>query len=336
MQEREPEAQRSSAEPPTKDLSQAAAGFLRGLIAADYSRCTIEASAVDLRQFLEFLRSRQIERIDTVERTDVSEFAAALADPDGYLAGPSAGAPEGQSQPRRPRPYARSTISRKLSVVRSFLRFCEENGLAGIDPSVGVGSPRLPRRLPQVLSQEQIALLLEQIDRTKPLDMRDRALFELIYSCGLRCQEALDLELRDINFDSCEIRAKGKGRKERVVPVGELALDAMERYLREGRPRLVKKGMEQDHVFLSRTGRPLSASDVRRRLAGYLVSAGAPAGTSPHTLRHSFATHLLEGGADLRTIQELLGHSSLRTTQVYAHVSAAHLRKTYRRAHPRA
>ena len=174
------------------------------------------------------------------------------------------------------------------------------------------------------------------IKGTDALEMRDRALFELIYSSGLRCQEALDLQVRDISFSSCEVRAKGKGRKVRVVPVGALALGALERYLREGRTQLVSGGAQEEHVFVSRTGRPLSSSDVQRRLARYLAQAGIPAGTSPHTLRHSFATHLLEGGADLRSIQELLGHSSLRTTQVYAHVSAAHLRKAYRRAHPRA
>jgi site-specific recombinase XerD len=201
---------------------------------------------------------------------------------------------------------------------------------------VGVSSPKLPKRLPQVLTPEQVDGLLESMKATNALEMRDRALFELIYSSGLRCQEALDLQVRDISFSSCEVRAKGKGRKVRVVPVGALALGALERYLREGRTRLVANGAQEEHLFLSRTGRPLSSSDVQRRLARYLAQAGAPAGTSPHTLRHSFATHMLEGGADLRSIQELLGHSSLRTTQVYAHVSAAHLRKAYRRAHPRA
>jgi integrase/recombinase XerC/integrase/recombinase XerD len=187
-----------------------------------------------------------------------------------------------------------------------------------------------------VLTPVQTADLLDAMGADKPLEVRDRALFELIYSSGLRCQEVLDLELRDINLGAREVRVKGKGRKVRVIPVGEVALDALDRYLREGRSRLVKEAAQDDHVFLSRTGRPLSSSDVQRRLARYLARAGAPRGTSPHTLRHSFATHLLEGGADLRVIQEMLGHSSLRTTQVYTHVSAAHLRWAYRKAHPRA
>jgi site-specific recombinase XerD len=269
----------------------------------------------------------------------VAAFVAALADTEGRAASgarDASSSPVGDEHGRGTRPYARSTIARKLSVVRTFLRFCEEEGIIAASPATGVSSPKLPRRLPQVLSPEQAARLLDIIGGAKPLELRDRALFELIYSSGLRCQEALDLTLRDVGFDTSEIRAKGKGRKVRIVPVGAPALKALDRYLREGRPRLVTAGAQEDHVFLSRTGRPLSSSDVQRRLARYLAGAGAPMGTSPHTLRHSFATHLLEGGADLRVIQELLGHSSLRTTQVYAHVSATHLRKTYRRAHPRA
>jgi integrase/recombinase XerC/integrase/recombinase XerD len=267
----------------------------------------------DLRQFARFLAERGVERPDNVQRRDVTDFAAALAEPIRV------DEPEGAHEAR---PYARSTVARKLSVVRSFLRFCEENGLLAANPAQSVASPKLPRRLPQVLTAEQMAGLLESIGGSKPLELRDRALFELIYSSGLRCQEALDLMLRDVNFDSRQIRAKGKGRKVRVIPVGAPALSALERYLREGRASLVAGGSEEDHIFLSRTGRPLSSSDVQRRLARYLAKAGA--------------THLLEGGADLRVIQELLGHSSLRTTQVYAHVSAAHLRRAYRRAHPRA
>jgi integrase/recombinase XerC/integrase/recombinase XerD len=322
------------------EVEQAIAAFLRGLVAADYSIRTIEAAAVDLGQFGAFLGASGVTAVDRISRADVSEFAAALADPVGpgiraFLHGSQLDHTSGAGQ-RGPKPYARSTIARKLSVVRSFLSFCEENGLVETSPATGVGSPRVPRRLPQVLTPVQAADLLEAMGADKPLEVRDRALFELIYSSGLRCQEVLDLRLRDLNLGSREVRVKGKGRKVRVIPVGEVALDALERYLGEGRPRLARDVANDDHVFLSRTGRPLSSSDVQRRLARYLARAGAPRGTSPHTLRHSFATHLLEGGADLRVIQEMLGHSSLRTTQVYTHVSAAHLRRAYRKAHPRA
>jgi site-specific recombinase XerD len=313
---------------PAWAIDQAIAGFVRALIAADYSARTIEASLSDLRQFAAFLASRGVAAPDEVGRDDVTAFAASLADVPQ--------SPGEHERSSRKRPYARSTICRKLSVVRGFLKFCEENALLASSPATNVSSPKLPRRLPQVLTPDQVGTLLDMIGGSTPLELRDRALFELIYASGLRCQEALDLKLGDISFDSAHLRAKGKGRKVRMVPVGVPALTALERYVREGRARLVRGGSEENHVFISRNGRPLSSSDVQRRLARYLARAGAPVGTSPHTLRHSFATHLLEGGADLRVIQELLGHSSLRTTQVYAHVSAAHLRRAYRKAHPRA
>jgi integrase/recombinase XerC len=320
------------------ELDRAVAAFLRGLMAADYSQRTVKAASSDLRQFVGYLDKRGVRHFDSLRRADLVAFVAELSDPAATFAGAKsateAGGPGEVSVARRA--FARSTIARKLSVIRTFLGFCEEEGFLKASPAVGVSAPKLSRRLPQVLTATQVNELLESINGANALEMRDRALFELIYSSGLRCQEALDLRLRDIGFASNEIRAKGKGRKVRVVPVGALALGALERYLREGRTQLVSDGAQEEHVFVSRTGRPLSSSDVQRRLARYLAQAGAPAGTSPHTLRHSFATHLLEGGADLRSIQELLGHSSLRTTQVYAHVSAAHLRKAYRRAHPRA
>jgi integrase/recombinase XerC len=320
------------------DPEMAIAAFLKRLVAADYSPRTVKAAASDLRQFACFLDQQGLRGLDRLERGDLVEYVTWLAEPPAVDKTPPVARDVSGERPVRAakKPCARSTIARKLSVVRTFLGFCEEEGLLLASPAVGVSSPKLPRRLPQVLTAEQVDGLLESIEASNALEMRDRALFELIYSSGLRCQEALDLQVRDISFSSCEVRAKGKGRKVRVVPVGALALGALERYLREGRTQLVANGAQEEHVFLSRTGRPLSSSDVQRRLARYLAQAGVPAGTSPHTLRHSFATHLLEGGADLRSIQELLGHSSLRTTQVYAHVSAAHLRRAYRRAHPRA
>jgi integrase/recombinase XerC len=308
----------SRAEGAAELLEETVSAFLRGLIAAGYSMRTVEAAGSDLAQLMAFLDSRGISRVAEVVRSDIAAFAADLA--------------EGKR--------ARSTIARKLSIVRRFFVFAEENHVIACSPAAGVASPRLPKRLPQVLTPEQAGRLIDGISGTSPLQLRDRALFELIYSSGLRCQEVLDLRLCDLNLDSRHVRVKGKGQKVRMVPVGEMAVTALDDYLRQGRTGLVKLAVSpsgpSDRIFLSKSGRPLSASDVHRRLTRYLSRSDAPAGTSPHTLRHSFATHLLEGGADLRSIQELLGHSSLRTTQVYTHVSAAHLRKAYRKAHPRA
>jgi len=320
------------------DLGQAVTSFLGGLVAADFSHATVKAVSSDLTQFLDFLASRGIGAFGDIKRADVAAYVSTLAD-RGVETEEQLG-PSGRDQSgvgaMAAHGLARSTIARKLSVIRTFFAFCEEEGLIVSSPAAGVSSPKLPRRLPQVLTPVQVDELLEGMKGDQPLELRDRALFELIYSSGLRCQEAIDLRVGDVSFDSNEVRAKGKGRKVRMIPVGGLAVEALQRYLQRGRTRLVRTASQEDHVFVSKTGRPLSSSDVRRRLARYLAQAGAPAGTSPHTLRHSFATHLLEGGADLRSIQEMLGHSSLRTTQVYAHVSAAHLRKAYKQAHPRA
>jgi len=336
MQE-EPAGPTSS--PLARDLPQAVSAFVRGLIAAGYSPRTVDATVSDLGQFVTFLGRRGLERVDGITRADVAGFVASLADGSVTASNERGSPPADQptTVPRNGRPAARSSIARKLSVVRGFLRFCEENGLIDTSPAMGVASPKVPRRLPQVLTAEQMGQMLDGMKVNTPLDLRDHALFELIYSCGLRCQEVLDLGLKDVGLESHEVRVKGKGRKVRLVPVGDVAIEALEQYLEGGRPHLTAKSpADEGRLFVSRSGRPLSSSDVQRRLRRHLLRTGAPAGTSPHTLRHSFATHLLEGGADLRSIQELLGHSSLRTTQVYTHVSAAHLRKAYRKAHPRA
>lgn len=319
-------------------LEEAVSSYIRSLIAADYSSRTVAASASDLRQFVNFLDGRRVARPADISRTDVSAFVEALADGSSFEPGESyvVAFEESDSDVAR-KPRSRTTVARKLSVVRRFLRFCEQNGVARANPAAAMGSPKISRRLPQVLTPDQVVLLLEGIDQGSPLGIRDRALFELIYSSGLRCQEVLDLRVKDLRVESSEVRVKGKGHKVRVVPVGDVALEVLVRYLASTRPVLAKRATGgEDRFFLSRSGHPLSPSDVRRRLARYLSAAGAPSGTSPHTLRHSFATHLLENGADLRAIQEMLGHSSLSTTQVYTHVSAAHLRRAYRKAHPRA
>lgn len=304
-------------------LEAAAVSYLRSLVAAGYSPHTLAGSKSDLAQFLTFVETLGVDRPGRLQPAHVRTYVAALAD--------------GRLRPGG-RPYARASIARKLSVVRSFLRFCVDEDLLGLSPALGIRSPKLPRRLPAVMAQEQVGRLLDGWGGEDPLDLRDRALYELVYSCGLRCQEVIDLRMGDVDVGGREVRVKGKGSKERVVPVGDEALHALGRYLHAGRPVLCRQtaAAGDGRIFVSRRGRPLSPSDVRRRLERHLALVDAPAGVSPHTLRHSFATHLLEGGADLRSIQELLGHSSLSTTQVYTHVSASHLRSVYRRAHPRA
>lgn len=313
------------------ELDRAVGSYVRSLLAAGYSERSVEAARSDLRQFVTFCRDRTVADPAGISYALVRSFVTGLA--DGGLS------PQG-------RPYARSSIARKLSTLRRFLAHCVKEALLETSPANGVRAPRRPRRLPQVLTPTEVGALLDGIVGDDPLTVRDRALFELIYSCGLRAQEVLDLRVGDVDAERREARVRGKGRKVRIVPIGDEARAAVDHYLRMARPELALSstgavevsapGGARSALFLSRRGRPLSPSDVRRRLFKHLSRAGLPEGTSPHTLRHSFATHLLEGGADLRSIQELLGHASLATTQVYTHVSVAHLRQAYRRAHPRA
>ena len=212
---------------------------------------------------------------------------------------------------------APATIARKLAAVRSFLRFTL--GPTRV-PDASL-APRRPQRLPEAPKREQVEELIDSVDGDGALGLRNRALVELVYSAGLRSAEAVGLDLADVDFEQELVRVRGKGGKERIVPLGEEAAHVVARYLREARPELARGA--NDALFLSTRGRRLDTSTLRRLLP------------HPHRLRHSFATHLLEGGADLRTIQELLGHSSLSTTQVYSHVDARRLRKVYDSSHPR-
>ena len=202
--------------------------------------------------------------------------------------------------------------------------------MVGADPAVLGSGPQQDSVLPQGLKPEEVAELLERIPSATPLDLRDRAVFELAYAAGLRVEELVNLDLTSLNPDGEEVRVEGKGGRTRVVPVGEHAWRAIDRYLARG--RTVLNCGESDALFLSKSGRRLSTSDVRRRMR----LQSRKAGISPHTLRHSFATHLLEGGADIRAIQELLGHSSISTTQTYTRVESKRLKKAYARSHPRA
>ena len=236
------------------------------------------------------------------------------------------------------RGQAPATVARKLAALRGFFRALVELGARGDNPAELLASPRRPQHLPRVLKAADVAKLLDRIPATTPLELRDRALFELAYASGLRAEELVSLDVGGVEFDSERVRVEGKGQKTRVVPTGEHALRAVERYLARGRSAL-DAGVD-DALFLSKTGRRLSTSDIRRRLRVWAQRASAQvpgaADLHPHALRHSFATHLLEGGADLRVIQELLGHASISTTQVYTRVESSRLRATYMRSHPRA
>ncbi len=233
---------------------------------------------------------------------------------------------------------APATVARKLAALRGLFRVQVALGRRTENPADLLSSPKRAQRLPRVLKAPDVATLLDRIPATTPLELRDRAMFELAYASGLRAEELVTLDVDWIDFDGESVRVEGKGERTRLVPAGEHALRALERYLARGRPLLVGDGSRA--LFLSKSGRRLGTSDVRRRLRTWsrLAASRAPAlaEAHPHALRHSFATHLLEGGADLRAIQELLGHASISTTQVYTRVESARLRRAYETSHPRA
>jgi len=291
---------------------EALAGYDRDLRARGSAERTRRAYGVDLGGFAEWAGEQGLAP-DDVRHRDVRRYGAGLS---------NAGA-------------APATVARKLAAIRGLYGFLVRTERAGSNPAELVSSPKRSEKLPNVLTTEQMRSLLERIPARTPLELRDRAMLELAYSCGLRCEEIVNLDLGALDFETEQLRVLGKGSKERLLPVGEPAQHALRRYLDKGRHALTTDPRE-NALFLSKSGRRLSNSDVTRRLGLWTREAALAAGVSPHSLRHSFATHLLEGGADLRTIQELLGHASISTTQVYTRVDAARLRDTYAASHPRA
>jgi tyrosine recombinase XerC len=272
---------------------------------------TRQAYTVDLGQFAQWATERGLRPADVSYR-DVRRYVAALSESG----------------------LARATVARKLASLGGLYDFLVRAELVAQNPAELVSSPKRESKLPRVLSVEQIVTLLDRIPAREPLELRDRAMLELAYSCGLRCEEIVTLDVGAVDFESETVRVSGKGNKQRLLPMGEPAQRALERYLSRGRPGLLRDPAEES-LFISIRGRRLSPSDVRRRLERWVREAALAGGISPHSLRHSFATHLLEGGADLRTIQELLGHASISTTQVYTRVDPSRLRRQYSRAHPR-
>ncbi|HEX6583559.1 MAG TPA: site-specific tyrosine recombinase XerD [Thermoleophilaceae bacterium] len=292
--------------------------FERGL-----SRNTLDAYRTDLLQYGRFLEERELSALDA-SPGDVADFLQKLA----------TGTPANGDAPARA-PASPATIHRKSACLRSFYRHLRREGLLDTDPTATLSAPRRTRKLPQVLTRGEVEKLLSQPRGTEPAALRDRALLELMYACGLRASEAIGLELMDVDIDEGVLRARGKGSKERVVPIGQAAIAALGPYMERGRPALVK-GSAEPHLFVNFRGGGLTRQGLYKIVRRHALTAGFADRMSPHTLRHTFATHLLAGGCDLRSVQEMLGHADVSTTQLYTHLSSERLKDVYFRAHPRA
>ena len=284
--------------------------FERGL-----SRNTLEAYRSDLLQFGRFLDDRGVTAL-TAEPVDIADFLASLSGADGRTASPA-------------------TVNRKQACLRSFYKHLRREEILDGDPTAKLAAPRKSRKLPRVLTRGEVDKLLEQPSGTEPIALRDQALLELMYACGLRASEATGLEVTDLDLDELVLRAYGKGSKERLVPIGRTAADAVRRYLERGRPQLIGASVEP-HLFVNFRGAALSRQGLYKIVQRHARSAGLADRMSPHTLRHTFATHLLAGGCDLRAVQEMLGHADVATTQLYTHLSSDRLKDVYFDAHPRA
>jgi integrase/recombinase XerD len=281
------------------------------------SRNTLEAYGTDLQQFGEFLRRHQLGPI-AITPPELAEFISELAD----------------GRDDKP-PVAPATLQRKVACLRSFYRHLRRERLIDHDPTSELRPPRPRGRLPNVLSRDEVGRLLAQPLGNSPAALRDRALLETMYACGLRASEAISLELSELDLQAGMLRARGKGAKERLVPIGSKAVESLEAYLTRARPRLV--GIrDEPRVFVNLRGSGLSRQGLYKIVQRHARSAGFETRMSPHTLRHTFATHLLAGGCDLRSLQEMLGHADIGTTQIYTHLSTDRLRDVYFEAHPRA
>ncbi len=286
--------------------------FERGL-----SRNTLEAYRSDLLQFGHFLDRNALDAT-TLGHPELASFLSELA----------AGGPE------RP-PVAPATIQRKTACLRSFYRHLRREEIISHDPTADLRAPRKSQRLPQVLTRDEVASLLAAPRGHEPAALRDRALLELMYACGLRASEAVDLTVGAVDLRVGIVRARGKGSKERLIPIGRQAVAAARTYLEHGRPKLVG-AHEERHLFVNHRGVGLTRQGLYKIVQRHARSAGLEGRMSPHTLRHTFATHLLAGGCDLRSLQEMLGHADVATTQIYTHLSADRLKDVYFKAHPRA
>jgi integrase/recombinase XerD len=303
---------------PSQRLSELTLDFLGYLeLERRLSRNTLEAYRSDLQQFGAFLDAHHHDPI-TLGPPELAQYVTELATGAGGRA-----------------PLAPATLQRKVACLRSFYRHLRREQLIEHDPTAELRPPRPRGRMPKVLSRDEVANLLAQPRGTSPAALRDRALLETMYACGLRASEAIDLELGALRLDLGILRARGKGSKERIVPIGSKAIETLEAYLARGRPKFV--GLrDEPRVFVNQRGSGLSRQGLYKIVQRHAASAGLADRMSPHTLRHTFATHLLAGGCDLRSLQEMLGHADIGTTQIYTHLSAGRLRDIYFDAHPRA
>jgi integrase/recombinase XerD len=280
------------------------------------SRNTLNAYRTDLLQFGEFLAAREIDAL-TIRPVEITDFLADLATGNGRPA------------------CSASTIHRKSACLRSFYKHLRRDELITDDPTVALSAPRRAKKLPHVLNYAEVQKLLAAPRGDEPTALRDRALLEVMYACGLRASETIGLEVADVELHEGFLRARGKGSKERLVPLGRQAIAAISAYLRGGRPKLVGERHEAK-LFVNFRGGPLTRQGLYKIVQRQARAAGLAGQMSPHTLRHSFATHLLAGGCDLRAVQEMLGHADISTTQMYTHLSGEQLKDVYFRAHPRA
>src|SRR6478609_5238562 len=280
------------------------------------------------RNTLEAYRSDLLQLGDYLQRAGVDVLDARHEHLAGFLSELAAGGADR-------RPVAPATLQRKAACLRSFYRHLRRESIIDHDPTADLRAPRKSQKLPQVLSRDEVARLVAAPRGTEPPALRDRALLELMYACGLRASEAIGLDVRDVDLVACVLRARGKGSKERLVPVGRTAIAAVRVYLEHGRPAFV--GLrDEPRLFVNRRGGGLTRQGLYKIVQRHAADAGLEDRMSPHTLRHTFATHLLAGGCDLRSLQEMLGHADIATTQIYTHLSAERLKDAYFKAHPRA
>ncbi|ALS38002.1 site-specific tyrosine recombinase XerD [Enterococcus rotai] len=268
----------------------------------------------DLHKYSTFLSEQKIDAWQKIDRYTIMEYLQMLHNQNNSSA----------------------TIIRMISSLRGFHQFLRQERITDHDPMQHIDSPKKAQKLPSTLSVEEVTLLIETPDTSKPLGIRNRTILEVMYATGLRVSELVDLKIGDLHLSIGLLQTIGKGDKERIIPLGDYAIKWIEKYLEEARPVLIKKNQNETHLFVNHHGRPLSRQGVWKNLNQIVVAAGIHKNITPHTLRHSFATHLLENGADLRIVQELLGHADISTTQIYTHITKQRMADVYKQHFPRA